>query len=195
MTLPMALTAARVALAPVFFVLWRLAAAGSAAWLVPVWLVFGLIEVSDLLDGHFARARGQESELGKVLDPFADSLARLTYFLCFAGAGIMPLWVLLVIVYRDLAVAYVRVVAANRKGMMAARVSGKVKAWVYAVAGIAGIAVLTLRLTGWFGPAQAGVRWTAYGLFILAAAVALWSLADYAASLVTALKGPGTKVR
>lgn len=180
MTLPMALTAARIVLAPVFFALWHVAARGSSWWLLPAWIVFGLIEVSDLLDGHIARARGQESELGKVLDPFADSLARLTYFICFTVSGIMPAWALLVIVYRDLAVAYVRVVAAGRKGMMAARTSGKVKAWVYAVAGIAGLAVLTLQRTGWVAAAQAAVRWTALGLFAAAAAVALWSLADYA---------------
>jgi CDP-diacylglycerol---glycerol-3-phosphate 3-phosphatidyltransferase len=195
MTLPMALTAARIVLAPVFFVLWQAAARGAPAWLLPVWLVFGLIEVSDLLDGHVARVRGQESELGKVLDPFADSLARLTYFLCFAGSGIMPLWILLIIVYRDLAVAYLRVVAAKSKGMMAARTSGKVKAWVYAVAGIAGISVLTLRVTGWYAAAHAAVRWTAYGLFVLAAAAALWSLADYAASVVTGLKKSGGRNR
>ena len=105
MTLPMALTVARIVLAPVFFALWQAAAAGRAAWLIPVWLAFGMIEVSDLLDGHFARARGQESELGKVLDPFADSLARLTYFICFTGSSLMPLWVLLLLVYRDLGVA------------------------------------------------------------------------------------------
>ena len=176
----MALTASRIVLAPVFFILWQVAASGPAAWLLPVWLVFGLIEVSDLLDGHFARSRGQESELGKILDPFADSLSRLTYFLCFTGSGIMPLWVLLVIVYRDLAVAYIRVIAAGAKGMMAARVSGKVKAWVYAVAGIAGICVLSLRRTGWWPAGQPAVGWVAFALFVLAAAVAVWSLVDYA---------------
>jgi CDP-diacylglycerol--glycerol-3-phosphate 3-phosphatidyltransferase len=188
MTLPMALTAARIVLAPVFFALWLAAARGPAWWLLPAWIVFGLIEVSDLLDGHIARARGQESELGKVLDPFADSLARLTYFICFTVAGIMPAWALLVIVYRDLAVAYVRVIAAGRKGMMAARTSGKVKAWVYAVAGIAGLAVLTLQRTGWLPSAQSAVRWAAFGLFVAAAAVALWSLADYARAVRAAGK-------
>jgi len=180
MNLPMALTVGRIALAPVFFGLWQAAAHGPAAWLIGVWLVFGMIEISDLLDGHFARTMGLEPELGKVLDPFADSLSRLTYFLCFTGSGIMPLWAMLTVVYRDLAVAYIRVVAANRKGMMAARASGKVKAWVYAVAGIAGIIVLTLRRTGFLHSAHGAAAWSAYALSALAAAVALWSLADYA---------------
>ena len=180
----MALTLGRIVLAPVFFGLWEAAKAGSAPWLIVIWLVFGLIEVSDLLDGYFARLLGLESELGKVLDPFADSLARLTYFLCFAGSGIMPLWVLLVIVYRDLAVAYIRVVVAKGKVMMGARASGKVKAWVYAVAGIAGIAVFSLRVTGWWPRSLLPVGWISFGLFALSAAVALWSLWDYGAYLM-----------
>lgn len=188
MNLPMALTLGRVVLAPVFFALWQAAGAGSAAWLIALWLVFGLIEISDLLDGHFARTLGQESELGKVLDPFADSLARLTYFLCFAGSGIMPLWVLLILVYRDLAVAYIRVVVARGKVMMAARASGKLKAWVYAVAGIAGMVVFSLRLTGFLPRSLAPLGWVAIGLFALAAAVALWSLADYAGFFLRSLR-------
>jgi CDP-diacylglycerol---glycerol-3-phosphate 3-phosphatidyltransferase len=188
MNLPMALTLGRVVLAPVFFALWQAAGAGSAVWLIALWLVFGLIEISDLLDGHFARTLGQQSELGKVLDPFADSLARLTYFLCFAGSGILPLWVLLILVYRDLAVAYIRVVVARGKVMLGARASGKLKAWVYAVAGIAGMVVFSLRLTGWWPRSLAPLGWISFGLFVLAAAVALWSLADYAGFLMKSLR-------
>ncbi len=105
MTLPMALTASRLALAPVFFVLFELAV-GGPLWLIAlVCATFAAIEISDLLDGHAARALNQESEFGKVLDPFADSLSRLTYFVAFAGVGILPLWILLILIYRDVAVA------------------------------------------------------------------------------------------
>ena len=176
----MALTLGRLVLAPVFFILWELAKTGPAPWLIGVWLVFGLIEVSDLLDGHLARTLGQESELGKVLDPFADSLSRLTYFICFAGSGIMPNWILLILVYRDVGVAYIRVMAAKGKGLMAARMSGKLKAGVYAVAGIAGITLFSLRGTGWWPRSLVPVGWVSFGFFVLAAAVAVWSLSDYA---------------
>ncbi len=176
----MALTLGRLVAAPIFFVLWQLAKSGSAWWLVGIWVVFGLIEVSDLLDGHLARTLGQESELGKVLDPFADSLSRLTYFICFSGSGIMPLWVLLILVYRDVAVAYIRVMAAKAQGLMAARLSGKLKAWIYAVAGVGGICVLSLRVTGWFRAGKPYIEWASLGLFVMAAAVAIWSLSDYA---------------
>jgi len=181
MTLPMALTASRLALAPVFFLLFELAVHGSPFLLVGVCLVFALIEVSDLLDGHAARSLGQESELGKVLDPFADSLSRLTYFVAFAGAGILPLWILLILIYRDVTVAYIRVMVSRSNVLMPARVSGKMKAWIYAFAGIGGIVDFSLGKLGWLPDSQGGFHAAALVLFVLAALVALWSLVDYAA--------------
>jgi CDP-diacylglycerol--glycerol-3-phosphate 3-phosphatidyltransferase len=181
MTLPMALTASRLVLAPVFFLLFELAVHGSPFFLVGVCLVFALIEISDLLDGHAARTLGQESELGKVLDPFADSLSRLTYFVAFAGAGILPLWILLVLIYRDVAVAYIRVMVSKGSVLMPARASGKIKAWIYAFAGIGGIVEFSLGRLGWVPGSQGAVQVVALVLFLLAALVALWSLADYAA--------------
>lgn len=177
----MVLTAGRLVLAPVFFLFYELSAHGSPSWLVGVCLVFLLIEFSDLLDGHMARIRGQESELGKVLDPFADSLSRLTYFVAFAGSGILPLWILLILIYRDVSVAYIRVMASSQKVLLSARLSGKVKAWIYALAGIGGIVDFAIGRLGWFSEAQAGIHAAALVTFILAAAVAVWSLVDYAA--------------
>jgi CDP-diacylglycerol--glycerol-3-phosphate 3-phosphatidyltransferase len=180
----MILTCGRLALAPVFFLLYELAGTGSPFLLAGIWAVFILIEVSDLLDGHLARRLGQESDLGKVLDPFADSLSRLTYFVAFAGSGILPMWILLILVYRDVAVAYIRVMVSRDKVLLPARVSGKVKAWVYAVAGIGGIGMFSIRKLGWV-PAQQGIVGAiVFGLFLAASAVAVWSLTDYAVFFV-----------
>jgi len=176
----MALTTGRIILAPVFFLFYTLAIHGSPFLLIAVCLVFALIEVSDLLDGHAARALNQESEIGKVLDPFADSVSRLTYFIAFAGSGILPLWILLLLVYRDVTVAYIRVMVSRQKLLLPARASGKIKAWVYAFGGIGGIVEFSLDKLGWFPQFQGGINVAVLGLFVLAAAVAVWSLADYA---------------
>ncbi len=126
-----------------------------------------------------ARSLKQESELGKVLDPFADSLSRLTYFVAFAGSGILPLWILLILIYRDISVAYIRVIISTRHVLMPARLSGKVKAWVYALAGIGGIADFAFGRFGWFRESQVTICGVVIGVFVLAAAVAVWSLVDY----------------
>jgi CDP-diacylglycerol--glycerol-3-phosphate 3-phosphatidyltransferase len=177
----MILTWGRIAIAPLFFLFFELADARGAPLLVGVWAAFLLIELSDLLDGHFARSRKEESDLGKVLDPFADALSRLTYFVAFAGAGILPLWILLILIYRDVAVAYIRVMVSNSQVLMPARASGKFKAWIYAFAGGGGIVVFSLKKIGLFLDYMPVIQGIAFLLFILAALVALWSLADYAA--------------
>ena len=175
----MILTAGRIALAPVFFLLYELAVHGSPFLLIGVCLVLALIEISDLLDGLVARTLHQESEIGKVLDPCADSLSRLTYFVAFAGSGILPLWILLILIYRDIAVAYIRVMVSRGNVLLPARTSGKIKAWIYAFAGIGGVVEFSLDKLGWFPGSQDLVRMAAMALFVLAAAVAVWSLADY----------------
>ena len=177
----MILTWGRIALAPVFFLFYELAETQAVPFLVGVWATFLLIEVSDLLDGHFARVRKQESEFGKVLDPFADSLSRLTYFVAFAGSGILPLWILLILIYRDISVAYIRVMVSREKVLMPARASGKLKAWIYACAGVGGIVVFSLKKLGLFPESFHTVQGIAFWLFVLAGLIALWSLVDYAA--------------
>ncbi len=177
----MILTLGRIVLAPVFFLLFSLAGVGPVGLLAGVWGVLILIEVSDLLDGHLARRLGQVSELGKVLDPFADSISRLSYFVAFASVGIMPAWILLILIYRDVAVAYIRVMISQNKVLMPARASGKLKAWVYAFAGFGGTAVFTLRRTGWIPTLSDPLQVVSLVLFVLSAGVALWSLGDYGA--------------
>jgi len=175
----MILTWGRIAVAPFFFLFFELADARGAPLLAGVWACFLLIELSDLLDGHFARSRKQESEMGKVLDPFADALSRLTYFVAFAGARILPPWILLILVYRDVAVAYIRVMISKSQVLMPARASGKLKAWIYAFAGGGGIVVFSVKKLGLFPDYMPVIQGIAFLLFILAALVALWSLADY----------------
>jgi CDP-diacylglycerol---glycerol-3-phosphate 3-phosphatidyltransferase len=181
MTVPMILTVARIVFAPVFYLIYQVAAGGSSGLLVGVWGVFILIEVSDLLDGYFARKLNQVSEIGKVLDPFADSLSRLTYFVAFAGSGIMPFWILLILIYRDIGVAYIRVMMSHEKILLPARVSGKIKAWIYAISGAVGLAEFTLQKLGWLASVLPVVQGAAFWLFVLCGVVALWSLTDYAA--------------
>ena len=195
MNVPMVLTLSRLALAPVFFLLFQLAALPRPWALAGAWLVFWFIEISDLLDGYLARKLRQETEAGKVLDPLADSLSRLTYFLCFTVAGIMPAWVLLVLVYRDVGVAYIRVLFSRAGVILPARTSGKAKAWVYAFAGGFGLADFSLRVLDILPRIQEVVATTTFVLFLAAAGAALWSLGDYGLALLKAGTGVEKKKR
>jgi cardiolipin synthase len=94
-TLPNALTALRLLLAPVFLVLY---AAGDVHHALPV---FAVAAGTDLLDGLAARLLHQHSRLGEILDPVADKLLALCALAALAWAGRIPLWLPVLVVGRD----------------------------------------------------------------------------------------------
>lgn len=138
-------------------------------------LALGLLvasELTDLVDGKLARALGCVSDFGKLVDPFCDSFSRLTVFFTLAAAGLVPLWMTAALLLRDLAVAFVRTVASAKGIVVAARMSGKVKAFVQ---GPVAIAVVALALVSGAETARRAGFW----LMLAATAVTLYSLFDY----------------
>lgn len=101
-------------------------------------ILLGLVaiaELTDLFDGMAARKRNQVTELGKLLDPMADSIFRLSVFLALTQGPVhLPLWLVLCFFYRDSVISLLRTICALRGFTLAARFSGKVKAVVQGVA-------------------------------------------------------------
>src|SRR6056297_266989 len=150
MNLPNTLTVIRIILAPIYFVAFFFAEwtdTGHVIPLVVLALVFIVMEISDLLDGYFARKYQLVADIGKVIDPFGDVMSRLTYFFCFTLTGLMPAWIFLVLLYRELGITFMRMLMIRRGIAMAASVWGKAKAVTYAAGGILGLAyVIFFRL-------------------------------------------------
>jgi len=191
MNVPNILTISRLFLAPLFFIAYFVPEWTGRGYALFIWIaaiIYVLIELSDLLDGWIARKYHLVTDLGKVMDPFADVFSRLTYFVCFTVSGIMPAWIFLIILYRELGVTFLRMVMIKKGTAMAASVYGKAKAVLYAVSSILGILyVLGIRV-------YQGQNWVdllypiLQGAFILAAAAALFSFLSYAAAV---LRGSG----
>ncbi|MEW5815008.1 MAG: CDP-diacylglycerol--glycerol-3-phosphate 3-phosphatidyltransferase [Spirochaetota bacterium] len=188
MTLADSLTTSRLIFSPLFFIFFF-----AAEWfhtpgiltMVLLWFIFLTIEISDLLDGHFARKRNQTSDAGRLFDPFADSLSRLTYFFCFTISGLMPVWIFLILLYRDLGVAYIRLLASGKGFSMGARLSGKVKAWVYAIAGVAGLIVITMQRTKILQFLLIIIKPVSVVCIYSTGIIAIWSLIDYALGMLS----------
>lgn len=88
-----------------------------------------LSELSDFFDGFLARKFNLVTELGKVLDPMADSITRLTILLTLTQGFIdLPLLLVFVFVYRDAMISTLRTLCARKGVTLAARTSGKIKA-------------------------------------------------------------------
>lgn len=132
MSTPIYLTLARVAFSPIFLVVYLYhERCGINLYLLPYMLLFllSICELSDLFDGMVARATNQVTDLGKLLDPMADSIFRLSVFLTFTQGIIqLPLSLVLIFLYRDSVISTLRTVCALRGVTLAARLSGKIKA-------------------------------------------------------------------
>ncbi len=97
LTVPNALTALRIALAPVF--LWLYAAGETQRALA----AFAAAAATDLLDGLAARALDQHTRLGAFLDPIADKLLAACALVALAARGQLPWWLPIIVVSRDVA--------------------------------------------------------------------------------------------
>lgn len=134
-------------LSPVFLVTYIYhAQLGLSLFALP-FVLLGLVaiaELSDMFDGMAARKRNQVTELGKLLDPMADSIFRLSVFLAFTQGFVgLPLWLVLIFFYRDSIISLLRTICALRGFTLAARFSGKVKA---VVQGVVALVIITLMI-------------------------------------------------
>ncbi len=98
-TIPNLLSLLRLILVPVFF--WLILTRRDG-WALAVLMASG---ISDYLDGTLARRWGQVSRLGQLLDPFADRLYILSTLLGLAWREIIPWWLVVAIVGRDVLLA------------------------------------------------------------------------------------------
>lgn len=91
-------------------------------------------EASDIVDGELARRNKAVTDFGKLLDPLADTMSHVGALMCLLWVGLVPLWLLLIVYYREAVVATLRVLAAKQGVVVAARASGKVKSLTQAIA-------------------------------------------------------------
>ena len=124
MNLPNKLSVTRALLIPVMVVLMyfdhRACSIAAAA-------VFGVAAFTDYLDGHIARKRGLVTDFGKFIDPVADKLLNLSAMVMLTRTTLLPQWVVIVILARELCVDGLRMVAVGQGKVIAAGWLGKVK--------------------------------------------------------------------
>ena len=137
---PNLITIGRILACPAIFLL---ALAPSVGARMIAFVLFVVAGLSDLWDGYLARKHGWITDVGKLLDPLADKLLLISTFIPFyiishrGGEewlipfwGMLPMWVMVVILGRELLVTLFRQWAARREVVIAAGVSGKYKAFV-----------------------------------------------------------------
>jgi CDP-diacylglycerol--glycerol-3-phosphate 3-phosphatidyltransferase len=154
-------------------------------------VVFILAASTDWVDGYWARKYGQITQLGRILDPFADKMIICGAFIYLAAApqlrdgspasGVAA-WMAVVILARELAVTALRSFIENLGGDFSAKWAGKWKMVFQCVA--AGFSIGRLQ---WFDPGErafspAPPDWVNYGLLVtlwIALALTIYSGLEY----------------
>ena len=131
MNLPNKLTMLRVILVPVFMVFAAFGRIGTSDYdrtaMLAAGIIFAAASFTDFLDGYIARKNHLVTDFGKFMDPLADKMLTTAAFIYMVVDGMCHPVVLAVILFREFAVAGVRMIAAERGIVIAANLWGKVK--------------------------------------------------------------------
>lgn len=164
-SLPNIITVGRIVLTPLIFYLILVPDFGAR---LAAFVLFNIAAVSDLWDGYLARKYDWISDFGKIMDPLADKLLLASAFIplyivshqatpiaALPFWGTLPLWVLIVVFGRELAITLMRARASRRGIAVPAGSAGKFKAAfqnIFSGAAILWYAFQTAALhQGWSG--------------------------------------------
>ena len=131
--LPNAITILRILCAPVF--VWMLLADGGSDGPLRWWaaVLFIVAIATDGIDGYLARKHDIVTDLGKLLDPIADKVLTGAAFVSLSILGELPVWVVVLVLVRELGITVHRLVVATDH-VVAAAWMGKLKTVAQAVA-------------------------------------------------------------
>lgn len=179
LTVPNALSLLRLLGVPLF--LFLLLGPRADGWAIVVLTVAG---VTDWADGKLARALGQASRLGALLDPAADRLYIIATLAAFLLRDVVPMWVVAVLVGRELVLG-VALLALRRAGWPPLQVHYLGKAATFLLL----YAFPLLLLADGTSPVAGAARPVAYALTVWGGALYLVAGVLYLTQAVGLLRG------
>lgn len=113
MNIPNILTTSRIILVPIYLYVFYTTGENH---LLYAGLIFMLAGITDLLDGHIARKYDQVTDLGAMLDPFADKLMTFAVLISFTTTNLIPAWIIKVLGLKELTMIIGGVILFTFKG-------------------------------------------------------------------------------
>ncbi|MFI9238184.1 CDP-diacylglycerol--glycerol-3-phosphate 3-phosphatidyltransferase [Streptomyces sp. NPDC053079] len=161
------LTMVRLLLVPGFVLLMLHNGGYDPAWRSFAWAAFAIAMITDLFDGHLARAYNLVTDFGKIADPIADKAIMGAALICLSVLDDLPWWVTGVILLREIGITVMRFWVI-RHGVIPASRGGKMKTLFQGVA----VGMYILALTG----PLATLR---FWVMAVAVALTVWTGLDY----------------
>lgn len=125
MNLPNKITLFRVALIPLFLVFMLVQSISYGKYIAAA--IFIIAALTDLLDGYIARKHNLVTNFGKFMDPLADKLLVSSALICFVELGLVPAWIVILIISREFIINGFRLIASDNGVVIAASWWGKIK--------------------------------------------------------------------
>ncbi len=148
MNLPNILTISRIALTFVFMFL--LFSHGILAKSLALF-TFLVASFTDFLDGFIAKARNISTDFGRIMDPIADKILVLAAFLAFVEMKLVPAWMVVIIISREIIITTLRLSAFSKGRVIPADDGGKHKMVSQVVSIVAILIFIVLRESGMNG--------------------------------------------
>jgi CDP-diacylglycerol--glycerol-3-phosphate 3-phosphatidyltransferase len=151
MNLPNSLTVLRIFFVPLLVVVLLTREPNFDFWGLPihfeVWgvLILLMAAATDVMDGYIARKRREITTLGILLDPIADKLLISAAFISLVEMGLVPAWMVVIIIGREFIVVGLREIASVEGLVIPASPLGKTKMILQVLAGCA--VILTAKYT------------------------------------------------
>jgi len=139
-TIPNIISLLRVILSPIFFVLLVQQTNDS---IVTAFIIYHIAAITDFFDGYLARKLKSVSEWGNFFDPLADKVLTTFAFIGFVVIGIANIWLVLIIILRDVFTTWLRVIADKMNEPIVTSRSAKWKTFLQMIY-ISGILLLML---------------------------------------------------
>ena len=146
MLLPNQLTTLRIILTPVFLFLFI---SDDPFYIQSSLVVYFIAAITDWYDGWLARKFNYITTWGKFMDPLADKILTSTAFFALVAIGVLELWMVLLVVFRDVFVTGLRLFAEWKNKSFTTSITAKIKTVIQMVFIFYLLIVFTLRVNGY----------------------------------------------
>ena len=142
MVLPNQLTTLRIILTPIFLFLFI---SGDPVLMQVSLIIYIIAAITDWYDGWLARKFDYITTWGKFMDPLADKVLTSTAFFAFVEIGVLELWMVIIVVFRDILITGLRLFAEWQKKSFATSMMAKIKTTIQMIFIFYLLIVFTLR--------------------------------------------------
>lgn len=184
LNLPNTITIGRLFLIPPVLWLTDPADPVTNAWAA---LLFAAASGLDILDGALARRQGLVTVFGKFVDPLADKLMAMSVMVWLVAHGLLPAWLVVVMLGRDLYINGLRQLAAERGIVIAAGEGGKFKT-VFQLVGICCVLAMYSYRLPFLGDVYVDFHVVGMALLYVALALSIGSAWQYTAGFRRSLR-------